>query len=311
MNEIIKADDLQKNYVTTAQSYLKMRGADNPEFQKEFVKTFSDMIFSQNEEMMEKLAKTKQNSLLNAVFKATEAGASFAKRECHFIPFEIVKKETKNGVERKVGTGEYEALVLLDANFQKQQIHNLENCKRFFTAEIHEGVKIYEDLNTGNCIFEGQNDVTKPTIGYYAVFITTNDEKYDLFMPCAQIVERAKMSPHFKSDNYTKTTGNIHYEKIVIRNLLKDIPKISKEIRSILAVEESDYTSYEVVEESNQVNRLEEAKKEINDPIPTQSDSTPEKTEKEKTVKPPKNQAQSERSDAEKEASKTFDNTFF
>ena len=152
---------LQNNYKSDSDNYLKMRGSDNPEFKIEFLKTFSDLIFSQNDEMLEKLSKTKPSSLMNAIFRATESGASFAKKEVSFIPFEIFKKEKKNGIDVKQATGEYEALVIFDINFQKQQILKLANCKRFFTSAVHAGVEVISDLTTGNYVFEGKNDVTK------------------------------------------------------------------------------------------------------------------------------------------------------
>ena len=112
---------LQEDFKKLAETHLMLRGADNPEFAVRFKKTLSDLVFSQSDEMLEKLQKTRQASLLNAVFRATEAGASFAKKEVSFIPYEIFKKEKSGGVERKVSTGEYEALVIFDINFQKQQ----------------------------------------------------------------------------------------------------------------------------------------------------------------------------------------------
>jgi hypothetical protein len=241
-----------------------MRAANNPEFQERFIKTFSDLVFSQNEEMLEKLQKTRPNSLLNAIFRATELGASFARKEISFIPFEIFKKEKKDGVERKVSTGEYEALVIPDINFQKQLILKLSNCKHFFTCEVHDGVEVISNLSTGNYDFIGKNDVTKPTIGYYAKFITTDNEVYDCFMSCAEIIERAKFSPQYKADNYKETSNNIHYEKVVVRNLMKIIPKISVELQSTLSLEysnEIENTSYDDVTEK--VNKLEDAKKEL------------------------------------------------
>lgn len=278
MNELTKANELQTAFVTMSESHLKLRASDNPEFKKEFIKTFSDLIFSQNDEMLEKLAKTKPASLLNAVFKATEVGASFAKKEASFIPYEIFKKEKKNGADVKSATGEFEALVIFDINFQKQQILKLKNCKRFFTAEIHEGVKILNDLNSGNYVFEGENDVTKPTVGYFACFISDSDERYDLYMSCAEIVDRAKFSPQFKPDNYKKVSNSIHYEKIVVRNLMKIIPKISSELSSILACDDSaEFTEYEEIKP--EINRLEEAKKEL------AAKKEPEKSSKSKTEK--------------------------
>ena len=260
--ELTKATDLQTAFIAMSENHLKMRASDNPEFKKKFIKTFSDLIFSQNDEMLEKLAKTKPASLMNAVFRATEAGASFAKKEVSFIPFEIFKKEKKNGADVKSGTGEYEALVIFDINFQKQQIMSLENHKKFFTSEIYEGVKVLKSLDTGNYVFHGENNVNNPTVGYYAAFIDTTGEKYDIYMSCAEIVERAKFSPQFKADNYKNTKNSIHYEKIVVRNLMKEIPKISRELSSIIAYDESQYTDYELVDDSIP-NRLEAAKKEI------------------------------------------------
>ena len=259
-------------FATDSEAYLKLRVSDNPEFHKKFIKTFGDMIFSQNDEMLEKLQKTNRNSLMNAVFKATEVGASFAKKEVSFIPFEIFKKTFVNGVEKKQATGEFEALVIFDINFQKQLIFNLENSKRFFTCEIRDGVQVIEDMSTGNYVFVGTNDVTKNKIGYYACFIDTDDQKYDLFMSCSEIVERAKFSPQFKADKYKETKSNIHYEKIVVRNLLKIIPKKSRELSSILSYDEaSDFTDYEdvteqprqITETASKPDAVEDAKKEI------------------------------------------------
>lgn len=262
MSELIKAEGLQRDFLQLSEQHLQLRASDNPEFKKAFIKTFSDLIFSQNDEMLEKLSKTKPSSLLNAVFKATEVGASFAKKEVSFIPFEIFKKEKRDGAEIKKATGEYEALVIFDINFQKQQILKLKNCKRFFTAEIHEGVKVISDLMTGNFVFEGSNDVTKPTIGYYAAFISQDDQKYDLFMSCAEIVDRAKFSPNFKPDNYKKAENSIHYEKIVVRNLIKIIPRVSEELSSILGYDEGgEFTEF--IELKDTPNKLEEAKKEL------------------------------------------------
>lgn len=261
--------DLQANYRDAAKNYMQIRFADNPEFQKKFIKTFSDMVFSQSEEKLETLAKIKQNTLLNAVFIATEAEASFAKKEISLLPFQFYKKINEKGVERKVATGEFDAVVVFDINFQKQQLLKLQNCKRFFTAEVHEGVKVIEDLETGNVAFSGENDITKPTIGYYAAFITDEGEKYDKFMTCAEIIERASFSNHFKEDNYKQTGNNIHFEKLVVRNLIKEIPKVSNELRSIVGYDEvggTEFTDFvEVVDEETGevVNELEEAKKEL------------------------------------------------
>ena len=282
--------DLQTNYKQIAETHLADRFSDNPEFKKQFLKTFSDLIFSQDEEKLEKLTKTRENTLLNAVFVATEAGASFAKKEVSFIPYAVDKKITEKGVERKVATGEFDAKIIFDINFQKQQILQLKNCKKFFTAEVHESVKVIADLETGNTVFEGINDITKPTIGYYAMFITTEGERYDKFMTTAQIIERAKFSPQFKADKYKSTNNNIHYEKVVVRNLLKEIPKISENLKSIVAFDEvGDYTDYIEVGgehqeqiEAPKINKLDEAKKEMAKEKPKPE---PEKAEKEETAK--------------------------
>lgn len=283
-----EAADLQVNYRDAAKNYMQIRFADNPEFQKKFIKTFSDMVFSQSEEMLETLAKIKQNTLLNAVFVATEAGASFAKKEISLLPFQAFRKIKENGVERKVATGEFDAVVIFDINFQKQQLLKLQNCKKFFTSEVHEGVKVIEDLETGNVAFSGENDVAKPTIGYYAAFITDGGEKYDKFMTCAEIIERAKFSPHFKSDNYKQTRNNIHFEKLVVRNLIKEIPKVSNELRSIIGHDEvgnTEFTDFvEVVDKATGeiTNKLEEAKKELATVKEVKEEKPTAKTEKPK-----------------------------
>ena len=300
---------LQKSFVTDAENYLKLRASDNPEFKKEFIKTFSDLLFSQNDEMLEKLSKTKPASLLNAVFKATEVGASFAKKEVSFIPYEIFKKETAGGVEKKKATGEFEALVIFDINFQKQQILKLENCKRFFTAEVHDSVKIVSDLSTGNFVFDGANDVTRPTIGYYAYFLTTDGEIYDLFMACAEIVERAKFSPQYKPDNYKKPESNVHYEKIVVRNLMKIIPKKSKELKSIIAYDEaSEYTEYTEVKDPN---ALEAAKKELAGVTEAEKPKEAEKVAKTEKVAAKTETAPTETPTPEPLEKVEFDNKFF
>jgi len=282
--------DLQTNYKQIAETHLADRFSDNPEFKKQFLKTFSDLIFSQDEEKLEKLTKTRKNTLLNAVFVATEAGASFAKKEVSFIPYAVDKKITEKGVERKVATGEFDAKIIFDINFQKQQILQLKNCKKFFTAEVHESVKVIADLETGNTVFEGINDITKPTIGYYAMFITTEGERYDKFMTTAQIIERAKFSPQFKADKYKSTNNNIHYEKVVVRNLLKEIPKISENLKSIVAFDEvGDYTDYIEVGgehqeqiEAPKINKLDDAKKEM---AKEKTEPEPKEVEKEETAK--------------------------
>ena len=257
-------EGLRQNFGTIAKDHLAIRFANNPEFEQAFKKTFSDLIFSRTDEELEQLLKIKQNTLLNAVFVATEAGASFAKKEISLIPFKIKRKEVVNGVERLKDTGEYTATIIIDINYQKQQILKLENCKRFFTAEIKEGVKIIQDLETGNYTFSGENDVTKKTVGYYTVFLTTDDQKYDLFMTNAEIIERAKMNPSFDASKYKSENNNIHFEKIVVRNLIKTIPRVSKQLQTSIAIDEGDFSEYQEIKESApQPNALEEAKRAI------------------------------------------------
>jgi recombinational DNA repair protein RecT len=282
--EIVKIDNLETNFIELSKKHLEMRAANNPEFQERFIKTFSDLVFSQNEEMLEKLKKTRPNSLLNAIFRATELGASFAKKEITFIPFAASKKETKNGVEIKSSTGEYDAILIPDINFQKQLILKLSNCKHFFTCEVHDGVEVISNLSTGNYDFIGKNDVTKPTIGYYAKFTSTDGEVYDCFMSCGEIIERAKFSPQYKPDNYKQTSNSIHFEKVVVRNLMKIIPKISVELQSTLSLEysnEIENTSYDDVTEKS--NKLEEAKKNISEVVSTEPDKISTEPEAPKT----------------------------
>ncbi len=102
-------------------------------------------------------------------------------------------------------------------------------------------------------------------------------------MTLAQIVERASFSPQFKSGNYKQTSNNIHYEKLVVRNLLKEIPKISNELKSVLSVDETQYHDYIEVEEPVQkieekkVSQLEQAKKEIAEKNPAKTTKKDEK----------------------------------
>lgn len=268
--------DLQTKFKEMGDKYLARRKNGNPEFSRRFTDTFGDLVFSRNSEEMEKLMQFNPNSLLNAIFKAAESGALFSKKQVSLIPMTEYKKTVKNGVESKVATGKYDAVLFFDINFQKQEILKMENCKKFFTAEVHEGVKPIEDLSTGNYIFVGENIKTKPTIGYYAVFITTEGEKYDLFMTNATIKERASSSPGYDKSKYENTTSNVHYEKIVIRNLLKDIPHVNDSLKTILAADEG-YTEYVEIGkgegEGEQKNMLEEAKKQLHENTITPAES--------------------------------------
>ena len=291
-------NDFQKTSLGWVEEYLDARKSNSPEFKIEFEKILSDMVFSQTDDGFELLKKARPQSLLNAVFRASEIGASFAKREISVLPFSANKKETVNGVTTTKATGQYDLTVVVDINFQKQMILAMPNCKRFFTCEVHDGVQVISDLNTGLYIFEGINNVTKPTIGYYAVFITTDNEIYPLFMTNGEIVERAKMNPNFKDKNYVKTSSNIHYEKIVVRNLLKEIPKVSKELRSVLAYDERTVEDAEYEDLTHTGNTLEAAKKELAEQKPIEKvvekvvkEKAPEKTVESETKSAPANDA--------------------
>jgi hypothetical protein len=103
-------------------------------------------------------------------------------------------------------------------------------------------------------------------------------------MSCGEIIERAKFSPQYKPDNYKQTSNSIHYEKVVVRNLMKIIPKISVELQSTLSLEysnEIENTSYDDVTEK--VNKLEEAKKNISEVVSTEPDKLSTEPEAPKT----------------------------
>lgn len=255
-------DEFQSEILSYCEPYLKARGVNNPEFKVKFGNTLSDMVFSQTEEGLEKLKKARPQSLLNAVYRASEVGASFAKGQISVLPFSADKTVTEKGVTRTIVTGQFNLTIVIDINYQKQMILAMPNCKKFFTGEVHDGVQVIKDLTTGLYIFEGTNYVTKPTIGYYACFITKDNEVYPLFMTCKEIIERAKCNPGYKDKNYENTNNNIHFEKIIVRNLLKEIPQISNELKSVLAWDENpEFTPYEDV--TNEGKALESAKKEI------------------------------------------------
>jgi len=261
--EIQLQSDFQKELVAISIPYLEVRGSNSPEFAIQFKKTLSDIVYSQSDEGLEALKKARPQSLLNAVFRACEVGASFAKKEISVLPFAIYTTEKSGGTTSKRATGQNDLTIVVDINFQKQQILAMPNCKHFFVAEVHDGMEILHDLSTGNCIFDGKNDVTKPTIGYYSKFVSTDNEIYDLFMTCGEIIDRAKVNPGFKDGNYKNTAKSIHFEKIVVRNLMKIIPKVSNELRSVLAWDDThELTEYVDVSEPK-VNALEAAKKEL------------------------------------------------
>ena len=257
--DLIKLENLETQFVEIADTYLNQRSVTNNAFRAKFHKVTSDMVCSQNADGLEKIKKSYPQSFWNAIFRATESGASFAKKEIYVLPFEIYNTTKVGDVTKKAATGMYDLTIIIDINFQKQQILKMPNCKKFFPAEVHEGVTVIHDLTTGNRIFEGINDVTKPTIGYYAAFLTTDGELYDEFMTCAEIVERAKLNEKgYKEKNYINTKNSPHYEKIVIRNLIKGIPNLTEELQSISTIEDVDYEDL-----TDKVNALPEAKKSL------------------------------------------------
>ena len=86
--------------------------------------------------MLEKLAKTRQNTFAERNFKATEAGASFAKKEVSFIPYEIYKKTTEKGVEKKKSQQvNLMRMVNFSISILKQQILKLPNLAKDFLQQ--------------------------------------------------------------------------------------------------------------------------------------------------------------------------------
>jgi len=201
--------DFQNQFLSQVDIYLESRKSNSPEFKLAFEKVASDMIYSQTVDGLEAIKKARPLSLFNAVFVAAEIGASFAKKEISVLPFAAKITTTDGDVVTKKSTGENDLTIVVDINFQKQMILKMDNCLQFFTAEVHEGVQVCHNLTTGNCEFEGKNDVTKPTIGYYSRFAATSGQVYDIFMSCAEIVDRAKMNKvGFKPENYKNTRVN-------------------------------------------------------------------------------------------------------
>lgn len=93
------------------------------------------------------------------------------------LPFAAVVTTKVGDTTSKRATGENDLTVVVDINFQKQMILKMPNCKHFLLP-VHDGVQVFHDLATGNCLFEGKNDAIKPTIGYYAKFIAKDGEVY-------------------------------------------------------------------------------------------------------------------------------------
>lgn len=275
---LVLQSDFQNQFLAQVDTYLSDRKINSPEFKLVFEKVAADMIFSQTVDGLESIKKARPLSLFNAIFVATEIGASFSKKEISVLPFSASVTTKFGDVVTKKATGENDLTIVVDINFQKQMILKMPNCKKFFSCEVKEGVQVYTDMSTGNCIFEGRGEFSKPTIGYYACFFSTDGEKYDLFMTCAEIIDRAKFNPGYKAKNYENTSKSIHYEKIVVRNLLKGIPREESKLDSILAYDEiQELTPYEDV--TNDGKALEEAKKELS------GKKEPVKSSEKKTVK--------------------------
>ncbi len=73
----------------------------------------------------------------------------------------------------------------------------------------------------------------------------------------------------FKESNYKNTSKSIHYEKIVVRNLIKIIPRQESKLSSIIAYDENynlEITPHEDVTNNENENALEAAKKELSEP---------------------------------------------
>lgn len=255
--------EFQNQFLSQVDTYLDDRKINSPEFKLNFEKVAADMIYSQTTDGLEAIKKARPLSLFNAIFIATEIGASFAKKEISVLPFAATVTTKVGDTTSKRATGENDLTVVVDINFQKQMILKMPNCKKFFSCEVKDGVQVYTDMSTGNCIFEGKGEFSKPTIGYYACFFAMDGEKYDLFMTCSEIVDRARMNKvGFKAGNYENTSKSIHYEKIVVRNLMKIIPREESKLDSILAYDEvQELTPYEDVTDGGKA--LELAKKEL------------------------------------------------
>ena len=112
---------LQTNYKQLADAHLAQRFADNPEFKKNFLKTFSDLIFSQDEEMLEKLSKTRQNTLLNSIFKGNRSRGKFCeKRGIIYSLCPHTRKQRKKALKRRSQLANMKEWIIFDINFQKE-----------------------------------------------------------------------------------------------------------------------------------------------------------------------------------------------
>ena len=286
-NELVKLETLKDEFKGIAKLYLENLGDTSPESLKKFQDTLGDFAYYVTPENVENITKMRKANFLNAMYRVSKTGALFSQKQASLLPFEIKKKEKRGDSIVEISTGEYDAVLVIDINYQKQMIQALPNCKKFFTGEVYEGVQPILNLTTGNYEFIGVNDCTKQTIGYYAAFITNDGVLYDCFMTNKEIITRAESNPKVKKENYKEVKGNIHMEKIVIRNLYKEIPKLNEALKAIDSLEahEIEITEHEDVTDQPKVNALEEAKKEIavsatltNEPVANQ-EAQPEATQ--------------------------------
>jgi len=264
-NELVILNTLKTDFKEIAISYLKGLGIEDELSIKKYQNTLGDFAYYVTPENVDLLMKMRNSNFLNAMYRVSKTGALFSQKEASLLPFEIKKKEKRGDIVVEILTGEYDAVLVIDINYQKQMIQSLPNCKRFFTCEVYDGVQPILNLSTGNYEFDGINNALKPTIGYYAVFLDTEDIIHDIFMSNAEIIKRAESNPKVKKDNYKDPKNNIHMEKIVIRNLMKEIPKVTESLKVIESLENGydlEITEHEDVTDKKP-NALEDAKKEL------------------------------------------------
>ena len=90
---------LQTNYKKLAENHLAERFANNPEFKAEFIKTFSDLIFSQNDEMLRNWQKQDKTPLMQFL-KQPKRERVLLKRGFIF-PMKFSKKRLKKELRKK------------------------------------------------------------------------------------------------------------------------------------------------------------------------------------------------------------------
>lgn len=105
MSEIVKLENLQETFPQLQKNILSVALRIIPNFSANLCTDAPDLVYSQSDkEMLRKARKSAPEQFVERAFIATEIGASFAKKEISFIPYEIFKKETVNGVETKKKT---------------------------------------------------------------------------------------------------------------------------------------------------------------------------------------------------------------